>query len=922
MSLLTKVFGDRSQRQLKKMQPNVDKILALDDEYSKLSDSELQHKTLEFKEKLANGETLDDILVEAFATVREASWRVLGMKHYPVQLLGGMVLNNGSIAELQTGEGKTLTATCPAYLNALTGDPVMVITVNDYLAKRDSEWMGKVYKFLGMTVGLITHEKKDKERKDAYNCDIVYVTNVEMGFDYLRDNMVYRLEDMVQRGLGYAIVDEVDSILIDEARTPLIISGFNGETDEGYRKANEFVKGLKCKKIVELEHGTKLEQATMRLQGKELSEQYADYDYIVEEKDKQVQLTDKGIEKAEKFYGIDNLADPENITITHFITRALKAYGVFNRDIDYVVKDGKVLIVDESTGRIMEGRRYSEGIHQAIEAKEGVDIAQESKTMASITYQNLFRKFQKLSGMTGTAKTEEEELLGIYNLDVICVPTNKPVIRIDHSDKVYFSEDAKYAAIVDKVQDCYVKGQPILVGTVSVEKSEKIHELLKEAGIPHNVLNAKYHEMEARIVAQAGQYKAVTVATNMAGRGTDIILGGNPEFLALEEMRNEGYSEELLVEATGHSNTDDVDILHAREVYNEKFSRIKKELEPNREKVIAVGGLFILGSERHESRRIDNQLRGRSGRQGDVGESLFMISLDDDLMRLFGDAYRQSILSLCERMNVPKNLPIDVSILGSAIEKAQGRIESVYYGMRKATLEYDEVVAKQRDIIYGERRRILENDLNYDKTIRSMISEIIDRKVDDVTPLMHKMTPEALENVKEEFSDLSRTIKIPDYTNDELSDVKVSDIKDLIKKQAFDNLDKLLATKSKEYFEDFARKLLLFLLDNNWQELMVSLDELRKGINLQAFGQKDPLKEYQNQSFELFDNMMYYIREEVLNTFMGVYEVEMLDFMAQNADMIVEDKPVENVEKIISVQYTQGEGTSLELSESKKEEAV
>lgn len=781
----------------------------------------------------------------------------------------------------------TLVATCPAYLNALTGEPVMVITVNDYLAKRDSEWMGKVYKFLGLTVGLIVHEKSDTERREAYNCDIVYATNVEVGFDYLRDNMAYKLEDMVQRGLGYVILDEADSILIDEARTPLIISGFNGETDEGYKKADAFVKGLNGKIIVEMNNGTKLEQATMRMQGKELKEQYAEYDYIVEEKTKQVQLTDKGITKAEEYYGIENLSDPENITITHFITRALKAYGVFHKDVDYVVNDSGVQIVDESTGRIMQGRRYSEGIHQAIEAKEGVKIAQESKTMASITYQNLFRKFKKLSGMTGTAKTDEEELLGIYNMYVVTVPTNKPVIRKDNPDKVYLTALAKYNALVDKVQDCHIKGQPVLIGTTSVEKSDIVHDYLEQAGIPHKVLNAKYHEKEAEIIAQAGQYGAVTVATNMAGRGTDIILGGNPEYLALAELKAEGYSDELIVEANSYSNTSDEEILNIRKLYTEKFNRIKDELAENKQKVIDAGGLFVLGTERHESRRIDNQLRGRSGRQGDAGESLFMLSLDDDLLRLFGDQMRDKIIAMSEALHIPKNYPIDAGVLGKGVEKAQQRIESKYYGIRKSTLEFDEVMAKQRDIIYEERRKLLEGKLDYKKTVEAMMSDAIDRKIDNCTPTLKHLTPDAMGYIIEEFADLNKTIKIPEYSEDELLDITVSDIKDIIKKQAIENYEKIYEKKPVEYINDFTKRLLLFLLDNNWQEMMVDLDELKKGINFMALAQKDPLKEYQNQAFEMFDNMMYYIREEVLNTFMGVYELEILSFMAETPDMVI-----------------------------------
>ena len=881
MNLIKKLFGTTSEKEIKKIMPIVNKILAYDDEYSKLSDEELQHKTIEFKERLSNGETLDDILPEAYATVREASWRVLGMKHFPVQIEGGIILHQGRIAELKTGEGKTLVATLPVYLNALSGKGVHVVTVNDYLAKRDSVWMGKVYSFLGLTTGLIVHELTNEQRKIAYNCDITYGTNNEIGFDYLRDNMVYRLEDRVQRELNFAIVDEVDSILIDEARTPLIISGFSGESDEGYKKADEYVKGLKCKKIVELDTGTKLEQAAAQLQGKEQEEQYSDYDYIVEEKKKTVMLTEQGVLKAEKFYNIENLSDSENIEINHYITRSLKAYGLFKRDVDYVVKDGKVVIVDESTGRLMDGRRYSEGIHQAIEAKEHVDIQQESKTLASITFQNLFRKFNKLSGMTGTAKTEEEEFNGIYKLDVIEIPTNKPIQRIDKPDKVYITRKAKLKAIVQTIEECHAKGQPILVGTVSVEKSEELSKLLDKANIPHTVLNAKYHEKEAQIVAQAGKFGAVTIATNMAGRGTDIILGGNPEYLALEELRSEGYSEELVNEATNHSTTDNEEILNIRKLYNEKEHRIKEELAPEVEKVKAVGGLYILGTERHESRRIDNQLRGRSGRQGDVGVSEFVLSLEDDLMRLFGS---NKLVDMCRAMKIPEDLPIDMGILSNNIEKAQKRIESKYYEMRKSTLEYDEVLAKQRDIIYDERFKIVSGDLDYKAVALKMMKDYVNILLDHSVPNAKKITLTELNIIKENFEDYSKTIIIPDYTEDDLSKIHFIDLKNNILNQVENNFNELCKTATDEFVYDFTKRFLLFLIDSYWQDHMISIEELKKGIGLRAYAQTDPLQAFKKESFELFDDMMNAIREEVLKTFMNLYESHCMDILEENKE--------------------------------------
>ena len=882
MSLFKKLFGTTSAKEIKKIQPIVDKVLAYEEEYSKLSDAELQHKTVEFKSRVDKGESLDSILPEAFATVREASWRVLGMKHYPVQIMGGIILHQGRIAQLATGEGKTLTATLPAYLNALSGKGAHVVTVNDYLARRDSIWMGKVYNFLGLSVGLVVGGMEKPERKAAYDCDITYATNVEVGFDYLRDNMVYHPVEMVQRGFNYAIVDEVDSILIDEARTPLIISGFDGKSTDGYNKADELVRTMKKKVIVEMDNGNKLEQAMAQIEGREYKEQFAEYDYIVEEKKKQVSLTDKGISKVERFYGIENLSDSENIEINHYVTRSLRAHGLFKKDVDYVIKDGKIIIVDESTGRLMDGRRYSEGIHQAIEAKEKVEVQQETKTLASVTYQNFFKKYTKLSGMTGTAKTEEEEFRDIYRLDIVEVPTNKPVIRIDKPDRVYVTRKGKLNSIVKTVKECKEKGQPVLIGTVSVEKSEELSALLHMAGIDHTVLNAKYHEQEAKIVAQAGQFGAVTIATNMAGRGTDIILGGNPEFLALEELRKEGYAEELINEATGHSTTDNEDIINIRKLFTEKESRIKTELAPEVEKVKAAGGLYILGSERHESRRIDNQLRGRAGRQGDVGVSEFVLSLEDDLMRLFGT---DKLTGMAKAMNIPEDIPIDMGILSNNIEKAQKRIESHYFSIRKNVLEYDEVMARQRDIVYDERFKIMMGNMEYKPVVLKMMRETLENKVRMSVQDMKNITQEDLVNLRENIDGIPM-IKVKDYTDSDLKSLKGADISADLIQQAEHYFEELIKTASAAFAEDYSKRLLLFLLDTSWQEHMVTIDELKKGIGLKAYGQTDPIQAFKTESFELFDGMMSYIREEVLKTFMGLYE-NICDRLGVTSDKVV-----------------------------------
>ena len=713
MGLVKLLFGDYSKKEVKRVTPLKNKVLALEEEYAALSDRDLQAKTPEFKERLKNGETLDDILPEAFAACREASWRVLGMKHFPVQIIGGIILHQGRIAEMRTGEGKTLVATLPAYLNALSGDGVHIVTVNDYLARRDSEWMGKVYRFMGLSVGLIVHGLTNEERQAAYNADITYGTNNEMGFDYLRDNMVPYKEQKVQRGHNFAVVDEVDSILIDEARTPLIISGRGDQSTELYTMANNFAMTLKMSKVKEI-------------QSKENAEDVADGDFIVDEKARTATLTKSGVEKAEKYFNLDNLMDAENMTIQHHINQAIKAIGVMQRDIDYVVKDNQVLIVDEFTGRIMLGRRYNEGLHQAIEAKEGVKVEHESKTLATITFQNYFRLYKKLSGMTGTAMTESQEFNEIYSLDVVEIPTNKPMIRQDYPDVVYKTEKAKYEAIIKQVIECHEKGQPVLVGTISIEKSEVLSKLLKMRGIKHEVLNAKFHDKEAEIVAQAGKFGAVTIATNMAGRGTDIMLGGNSEFLAKAEMRRLGYSEELIVEATGFAETDNEDIIKAREEYQNLEKKYKDTIKDEADKVREAGGLFIIGTERHDSRRIDNQLRGRAGRQGDPGASRFYLSLEDDLMRLFGG---ERLSNMMNALNTPDDMPIESKMVSKSIESAQKKKEGQNFAIRKNTLQYDDVMNRQRELIYGQRNRVLDGE-ELKPAILKMMEETINESVD------------------------------------------------------------------------------------------------------------------------------------------------------------------------------------------------
>ena len=838
MSLFKKIFGDYSSREIKKIIPIQKKVLALEEEYKKLTDEELQAKTPEFKERLKNGETLDDILPEAFAALREASARVLNMRHFPVQIIGGIVLHQGRIAEMRTGEGKTLVATLPAYLNALTGKGVHIVTVNDYLARRDSEWMGKLYRFMGLTVGLIVHDLDGDERRAAYACDITYGTNNEMGFDYLRDNMVIYAEQRVQRGHNFAIVDEVDSILIDEARTPLIISGMGDKSTDLYKITNDFAKKLKMFKVKEIEAKTNYED----LVGE-------DDDYIVDEKAKTASLTKNGIKKAEAFFGVENLADMENLTIQHHIDLAIKAVGVMKRDVDYVVKDGQVLIVDEFTGRIMHGRRYSDGLHQAIEAKENVKVERESKTLATITFQNYFRLYKKLSGMTGTAMTEEGEFREIYTLDVIEIPTNKPMIRVDEPDVLFKTESAKFNAIIEQILECNAKGQPVLVGTISIEKSEALSAALKKRGIKHTVLNAKYHEKEAEIVAQAGSFGAVTIATNMAGRGTDIILGGNPEFMAKAEMRRLQFPEELIEEATGFAETDNEDIINARNTYRELENKYKEQLRDEAEKVRNAGGLFIIGTERHESRRIDNQLRGRAGRQGDPGRSKFYLSAEDELLRLFaGDRF----YNILDTFGAAGELPLETKMFTNTIEGAQKRVEGNNFAARRNVLRFDDVMSKQREVIYGERNKVLDG-ADIHGTIISMIEKYIDETVEFFCPSA---------NNPEDWNKAGLISKLRFLCGDETPEYDTSaEYADYFREKALGTYD----AKCKEYGEaimnEIERKVLLRNVDIHWMDHLDAMDELQRGIYLRSYGQQDPVVAFRMESFDYFDEMNAQIRE-------------------------------------------------------------
>lgn len=843
MGFFEKIFGTYSEREVKRIMPIVEKINSLEEEISKLSDKELVAKTPYFKKELENGKTLDDILPEAFAVVREASKRVLGMRHFDVQLIGGIILHQGRISEMKTGEGKTLVATLPVYLNALEGKGVHVITVNEYLAKRDSEWMGKLYKFLGLSVGLILNRMPHSEKQKAYNADITYGTNNEFGFDYLRDNMVISKSDMVQRELNFAIVDEIDSILIDEARTPLIISGRGTKSSDLYKKADSFVRKLNAKVIVEED-----------VKDEEQSKDNENYDYIVDLKAKSATLTQKGIAKAEKDFNLENLNDLNNSDIVHNINQALKAHGIMKKDIDYIVKDGEVLIVDEFTGRIMYGRRYNGGLHQAIEAKEGVKIADESKTLATITFQNYFRMYKKLAGMTGTAMTEESEFREIYNLDVIEIPTNKPLARIDQTDIVYKNEAGKFRAIVQDVKNSHEKGQPVLVGTVSIEKSEKISNLLAKEGIKHEVLNAKNHEKEAEIIAQAGKYGAVTIATNMAGRGTDIMLGGNSEYLAKQEMRKLKYSENLIEQATAFNETDDSEIIEARKKFKELQEKYNNEIKEEKQKVLEAGGLKIIGTERHESRRIDNQLRGRSGRQGDPGETRFYLALDDDLLKIFGG---DLIASIYERGNIPEDLPLEVKILANTIRSAQSRVEGKNFSIRKHILSYDDVMNIQRDIIYSQRRTVLDGN-NIRDNIIDMISSSCEMIVDTYR--------QEIDNNSVNKSALENEIKV-NLNLDNIEELKKDKINsNALLEEVTSKAIQSYEQKEKEIGEEIRqveRVVLLKTVDSKWMDHIDNMDELKNGIGLRAYGQKDPVVQYRFEGGEMFDEMISQIKLEV-----------------------------------------------------------
>ena len=854
MGLLKKIFGDYSQKEVKRIRPLCNKVLDLEEEYSRLTDEQLQAKTPEFKARLANGETLDDILPEAFAACREASWRVIGLKHFPVQIIGGIILHQGRIAEMRTGEGKTLVATLPAYLNGLSGNGVHIVTVNDYLARRDSEWMGKVYRFMGLTVGLIIHEKENAERKEAYAADITYGTNNEMGFDYLRDNMVVYKEHKVQRGHNFAIVDEVDSILIDEARTPLIISGRGEKSTDLYKMANRFALSLSCTRIKEV-------------QSKEEVDDLVDEtcDFVVDEKAKTATLTKNGVAKAESFFNIENLMDPENMTIQHHINQAIKAIGVMKRDVDYVVKDNQVLIVDEFTGRIMMGRRYNEGLHQAIEAKENVNVEHESKTLATITFQNYFRLYKKLSGMTGTAMTEETEFNQIYNLDVIEIPTNKPMIRNDMADVVYKTEQAKYLAVIQTIEECHAKGQPVLVGTVSIEKSELLSALLKRKGIKHEVLNAKYHDKEAEIVAQAGKLNAVTIATNMAGRGTDIKLGGNSEYLAKSELRRMGYSEELISEATGFAETDNEEILEARKQYSALEKKYDEEIAPEAQKVREAGGLFIIGTERHESRRIDNQLRGRAGRQGDPGASRFFLSLQDDLMRLFGG---ERITTIMNTLKTPEDMPIEAKMITNTIEGAQKKIEGRNFAIRKSVLQYDDVMNRQRELIYQQRNQVLDGE-ELKPVITRMIEGSINEAVDFFCSDSISKSDWNIDGLRDKFK--GWLTKEDDFTDG----FDKEDAREMLLDRAhksYEAREQLfgIGENGEPIMRELEKQILLRNVDRQWMDHIDAMDQLRRGIGLRAYGQTDPVVAYRNVGSEMFDGMTEAIREDTARQILTV----------------------------------------------------
>lgn len=860
MGVFESIFGSANKKELKKIEPIIKKIESYDKSMQQLSDDELKHKTVEFKERLKNGETLDDILPEAFAVVREASYRVLGMKQYRVQLIGGVVLHQGRIAEMKTGEGKTLVATLPAYLNALSGKGVHVVTVNDYLAKRDKEWMGKVHEFLGLTVGVIVYGLDNDERRENYACDITYGTNNQYGFDYLRDNMVIYKKDKVQRGLNFAIVDEVDSILIDEARTPLIISGQGDESTDMYMRANMFANGL-TGRIMDPE------EDKPDIFDREFKDETVDF--LVDEKRKTASLTEVGTRKAEEYFGVENLSDPNNMELAHHINQALKANNTMKRDIDYVVKDDEILIVDEFTGRIMEGRRYSDGLHQAIEAKEGVEVKSESKTLATVTFQNYFRMYNKLSGMTGTAKTEEAEFNEIYKMDVVEIPTNKPVARVDEQDRVYINENAKFNAIVEEIKEIHKTGQPILVGTISIEVSEKLSNLLKKNGIKHDVLNAKQHEREAEIVAQAGMFDKVTIATNMAGRGTDILLGGNPDFMAKHDMKKQGYGDYVIESLDSFLPSTDEELVAARNVYNELHKKYKKMTDENKKKVLEVGGLYIIGTERHESRRIDNQLRGRSGRQGDPGRSRFFVSLGDNLMRLFGG---ETIQKYAESGKFPEDEPMEFRTITKAIERAQTKVESNNFGIRKNVLKYDDVMNAQRKVIYTERDKVLDGE-DMHESIVAMIKDIISNAIDTYCqdPKSENWEMEALMTYLNTF--------IPEGTLDltRLNSYNKKTFTDYVIQKALEVYNAKEEAIGKEKFREIERVILLMVVDRKWMDHIDAMDQLRQGIGLRAFGQQDPVRAYNNEGFEMFEDMNHSIKEDTVRGMFNVQPVEEIE---------------------------------------------
>ncbi len=847
MGVLQKIFGTYSERELKRIYPIQKKVLDLEEKFRGMSDTELKACTPAFKERLAKGETLDDLLPEAFACCREASDRVLGMRHFPVQIIGGIVLHQGRIAEMRTGEGKTLVATLPAYLNALMGKGVHIVTVNDYLARRDSEWMGKVYRFLGLKVGLIVHGLNNDQRRASYNADITYGTNNEFGFDYLRDNMVTYKEQRVQREHFYTIVDEVDSILVDEARTPLIISGPGENSTDLYERADKFARSLKCFRIAEKDN--KVENDDV------------DGDYIVDEKQRTVTLTKSGVEKAEAYFGIETLTDPENLTISHHINQAIRAHGIMQRDVDYVVKDDEIIIVDEFTGRLMLGRRYNEGLHQAIEAKEGVQVQKESKTLATITFQNFFRMYDKLSGMTGTASTEADEFMEIYKLDVIEIPTNRSVRRIDHHDVVYKTENAKFNAVIDQIVQCHEKGQPVLVGTISIEKSELLSKMLGRRGVKHEVLNAKFHEKEAEIIAQAGKLGAVTIATNMAGRGTDIMLGGNAEYLAKAELRRKGYEDDVISEATGFADTDNEAIKEARILFQELMERYKRDIDKEAEKVREVGGLFIIGTERHESRRIDNQLRGRAGRQGDPGETKFFLSLEDDLMRLFGG---DRIQTLMNAIGAEDDLPIEAKILTNSIENAQSKVEARNFAIRKNVLQYDDVMNRQREIIYAQRSQVLDGE-DVSDVIQKMIEEDVTSTVDQYLADKDDHRNWNIQGLRDHYANWILTLDDLQYTPEELEKVTEEEIRDFVLNE---RAKKIYAARESRFtpqiMREVERVVLLQNVDTKWMQHIDDMEELKRGIGLRGYAQRDPAVEYRIEGFEMFDAMILSIREDTV----------------------------------------------------------